>query len=364
MEASHEQRRRVHHHRARGRRGAAGRGARPGRGRCLPPSRARDRRTHVGPAVPEGLGQPDLPAAGGRPGPGTATATVRPCGTGAHDMGREYKALSRLWRAYPPAPRALAFCDDESVLGARFFVMEYRPGVVIWDALPESMAGLPDCGRRVGLAVVDALADLHQVDPYACDLGNLGRPDGFVARQLEGWRARWDWCARLTGCRRWTRPAPPRPHPARPAAGVDPPQRPEGRQLPVRPDRPRPRPVGVRLGHGDPGRPAGRLRHPPQLLAGSFRPPRRPGRLRRRHGAHRPAHQGRDHRPLRQAHRPRCERRHLVRGLRVLEGRGGAPAALRPLPAGETTDPRMATRGERVAELAARSLRLVRRVTA
>jgi aminoglycoside phosphotransferase (APT) family kinase protein len=114
---------------------------------------------------------------------------------GAHDMGREYKALSRLWRAYPPAPRALAFCDDEAVLGARFFVMEYRPGVVIWDALPESMRDMPDCGRRVGFAVVDALALLHQVDPSACDLGDLGRPDGFVARQVAGWRTRWQMVA-------------------------------------------------------------------------------------------------------------------------------------------------------------------------
>lgn len=111
---------------------------------------------------------------------------------GAHDMGREYKALSRLWQAFPPAPRALAYCDDETVLGARFFVMEYRPGVVIWDALPASMSSLPDCGRRIGFAVVDALADLHLVDPDACGLGDLGRPDGFVARQLAGWRSRWE----------------------------------------------------------------------------------------------------------------------------------------------------------------------------
>ncbi|MEV0494685.1 phosphotransferase family protein [Streptomyces atratus] len=110
---------------------------------------------------------------------------------GAHDMRREYKALSRLWRAYPRAPRALLFCDDHAVAGADFLVMEYRPGLVVWDAVPESMTALPEAGRRIGLAVIDALADLHRVDPEACGLGDLGRPDGFLARQVAGWRKRW-----------------------------------------------------------------------------------------------------------------------------------------------------------------------------
>ncbi|MBL3667954.1 phosphotransferase family protein [Streptomyces sp. M2CJ-2] len=114
---------------------------------------------------------------------------------GAHDMRREYKALSRLWRAYPRAPRALLFCDDHSVAGADFLVMEYRPGVVVWDATPESMAAFPDAGHRIGLAVIDALADLHRVDPAACGLDDLGRPDGFLARQVTGWRKRWDLAA-------------------------------------------------------------------------------------------------------------------------------------------------------------------------
>jgi aminoglycoside phosphotransferase (APT) family kinase protein len=111
---------------------------------------------------------------------------------GAHDMAREYKTLSRLWRAFAPAPRALAFCDDPAVLGSSFFIMEYREGVGIWDAIPESMSHHPDIGRRVGFAVADALADLHAVDPVACELGDLGKPEGFVARQVSGWRKRWE----------------------------------------------------------------------------------------------------------------------------------------------------------------------------
>jgi aminoglycoside phosphotransferase (APT) family kinase protein len=111
---------------------------------------------------------------------------------GAHDMAREYRVLSRLWEAFPPAPRALLLCDDETIIGARFFVMEFRPGVVIWNSIPPSMRHHPDVGLRVGFAVVRALAALHQVDYAQVGLGELGRPDGFVGRQLTGWRSRWE----------------------------------------------------------------------------------------------------------------------------------------------------------------------------
>jgi aminoglycoside phosphotransferase (APT) family kinase protein len=110
---------------------------------------------------------------------------------GAHDMKREYRVLSRLWRSYDRAPRAYVFCDDHSVVGSDFVVSEYRRGEVIWSVLPPSMAALPEAGRRVGRATVEALADLHLVDPATCDLDTLGRPEGYMARQLEGWRMRW-----------------------------------------------------------------------------------------------------------------------------------------------------------------------------
>ena len=110
---------------------------------------------------------------------------------GAHDMRREYRVLSQLWQAFDRAPRAFCFCDDRDVIGADFVVSDYRSGVVIWSELPPSMAGLPDAGHRVGLAVVDALAELHLVDPAGCGLSELGRPVGFVARQVSGWTDRW-----------------------------------------------------------------------------------------------------------------------------------------------------------------------------
>jgi aminoglycoside phosphotransferase (APT) family kinase protein len=111
---------------------------------------------------------------------------------GAHDMRREHTVLSRLHAAYPRAPLGLHYCADESVIGAHFLVSEYRTGVVVWDRVPEQLDVGPDAGRRIGFAVVDALADLHLVDHHACGLGELGRPDGYLERQVGGWQRRWE----------------------------------------------------------------------------------------------------------------------------------------------------------------------------
>lgn len=111
---------------------------------------------------------------------------------GAHDMKREYRVLSRLWEFFPPAPRAIHLCTDHEVVGSDFVIMEYRRGEVLWGRLSDSMAGLPDAAGRIGRAMVGALADLHLLDPASCGLGELGRPAGFVARQVQGWRQRWE----------------------------------------------------------------------------------------------------------------------------------------------------------------------------
>ena len=111
---------------------------------------------------------------------------------GAHDMLREYTVLSRLHAAYPRAPLGLHYCADPAVIGAHFLVSEYRPGVVVWDRVPDALAVGAEPGRRIGFAVVDALADLHLVDPAGCDLGYLGRPDGYLDRQVRGWQRRWE----------------------------------------------------------------------------------------------------------------------------------------------------------------------------
>jgi aminoglycoside phosphotransferase (APT) family kinase protein len=115
-----------------------------------------------------------------------------PVAPSAHDMGREYRVLSTLYRVFAPAPRALLLCEDPIILGAPFFVMERRRGIVVRRTLPPPYASHPDAPRRMAEALVDALADLHAVDYAAAGLADLGKPAGFLDRQIEGWRRRWE----------------------------------------------------------------------------------------------------------------------------------------------------------------------------
>lgn len=115
--------------------------------------------------------------------------TVAP---GAHDMGREYKALRGLAPAFDRAPFAHAYCEDANVIGAPFLVMERRTGVVIRKSIPEPMRHWPQVERRASFALVDAMADFHALDPVAIGLSSLGKPEGFVERQVHGWKKRWD----------------------------------------------------------------------------------------------------------------------------------------------------------------------------
>jgi aminoglycoside phosphotransferase (APT) family kinase protein len=108
----------------------------------------------------------------------------------AHDMGREHRVLSRLDGHYPTAPRALAACDDPAVIGAPFFLMERVLGVIL-RRLPAGSAPAPSRLRALSEATVDALAELHAVDPAAAGLADLGRPAGYAARQVSGWTERW-----------------------------------------------------------------------------------------------------------------------------------------------------------------------------
>lgn len=116
-----------------------------------------------------------------------------PVAPGAHDMAREYRVLSRLWNSFPPAPRAYVLCEDESVIGSAFFVMERRDGVVVRNGVPERFGGGADeaANRKLSEVVIDTLAEFHAVDPASCGLDDLGRPEGFLIRQVAGWMERW-----------------------------------------------------------------------------------------------------------------------------------------------------------------------------
>ena len=107
----------------------------------------------------------------------------------AHDMGREVAVLSKLAPVYSRAPRVIAYCDNADTLGAPFYLMERRRGVIIRKELP---AGL-DHARIAHLCeeLVDALVDLHAVDYRAAGLGDFGKPQGYVERQVKGWTERY-----------------------------------------------------------------------------------------------------------------------------------------------------------------------------
>jgi len=109
----------------------------------------------------------------------------------SHDMVREYRALAALGPFYAPAPRVFALCEDPAVIGAPFFVMERRHGIVIRRAMPEEIADDPAVRRRIGEAAIDALADLHAVPVAGTPVAALGKPEGFVERQIRGWSERW-----------------------------------------------------------------------------------------------------------------------------------------------------------------------------
>jgi aminoglycoside phosphotransferase (APT) family kinase protein len=109
----------------------------------------------------------------------------------AHDMSREYRVLSKLHSAYPPAPNALLFCDDVSILGAPFYLMELIRGVILRRDLPPGMLFPPKTARQLSEAFIDNLARLHSLDYAAVGLGDLGKPQGYLERQVKGWIERY-----------------------------------------------------------------------------------------------------------------------------------------------------------------------------
>jgi len=104
----------------------------------------------------------------------------------AHDMGREVRILSHLAPIWPLAPRPIRYCEDESVLGAKFYLMERIRGVVIRRELPDGIDP-----RRLCESFVDTLVSLHGIDWHAAGLEGWGNPDGYVERQVTGWTKRW-----------------------------------------------------------------------------------------------------------------------------------------------------------------------------
>jgi aminoglycoside phosphotransferase (APT) family kinase protein len=109
----------------------------------------------------------------------------------AHDMGREFRVLSKLHAHYRPAPEVLLFCGDEVVLGAPFYLMEPIHGVILRKDVPPDLDFSPEAARRVSESFLDNLALLHGLDYNSIGLGDLGKPQGYLERQVRGWIERY-----------------------------------------------------------------------------------------------------------------------------------------------------------------------------
>ncbi len=109
----------------------------------------------------------------------------------AHDMGREYRILSHICGLYPKVPRPLAYCEDESILGAPFYVMERVTGIILRAQPPSGLELPPTRMRQLSESFIENLVEIHALDYAAAGLGDLGKPNGYVARQVEGWTRRY-----------------------------------------------------------------------------------------------------------------------------------------------------------------------------
>jgi aminoglycoside phosphotransferase (APT) family kinase protein len=109
----------------------------------------------------------------------------------AHDMGREFLILSRLYPVYAKVPRPVLYCDDESVVGAPFYLMERVKGVILRARPPEGLQLSPEVMRRLSESFIENLVEIHAIDYEAAGLGDMGRPKGYVSRQIEGWTKRY-----------------------------------------------------------------------------------------------------------------------------------------------------------------------------
>jgi aminoglycoside phosphotransferase (APT) family kinase protein len=118
-------------------------------------------------------------------------APLGPVAPKAHDMVREARVLQAVHPHFPPAPKVFLICEDPGIIGAPFFLMQRRRGIVLRDHVPQEIARHENYAARISRAFVDCLIQMHAIDIERHGLVSLGKPDGFVARQVKGWSERW-----------------------------------------------------------------------------------------------------------------------------------------------------------------------------
>ncbi len=110
----------------------------------------------------------------------------------AHDMVREHRVMTALGPTPVPVPETLALCTDDDVIGAPFYVMDRVEGHIVRDVMPDGYAESAAEREAIAYGLIDVLADLHAVDPAAVGLGDYGKPDGYLARQIRRWTTQWE----------------------------------------------------------------------------------------------------------------------------------------------------------------------------
>ena len=108
-----------------------------------------------------------------------------------HDMKREHDVLAALQGAYPYCPKPLLFCDDETIIGSPFYVMERLEGIIVRRDFPAELSLTNEGARTLFDRVVDVHAELHAIDPQAVGLEDFGQPGGYIERQIGGWSERY-----------------------------------------------------------------------------------------------------------------------------------------------------------------------------
>ncbi|MCL5744716.1 MAG: phosphotransferase family protein [Acidobacteria bacterium] len=118
-------------------------------------------------------------------------APLGPVAPKAHDMAREYRVLEKIHPLFSAAPEVYLLCEDVSVIGAVFYLMERREGVVVRDSVPPELTRHKDYAARASRAFLDTLVELHSIDIERNGLISVGKPEGFLERQVRGWADRW-----------------------------------------------------------------------------------------------------------------------------------------------------------------------------
>lgn len=109
----------------------------------------------------------------------------------AHDMSREYKVLSLLEPIYAKIPKPIIFCEDEKIVGAPFYIMERVKGIILRNKIPKGLDLTPNHFKKLSTQLIENLVDLHNLELEKSDLISLGKPDGYVQRQVESWSKRY-----------------------------------------------------------------------------------------------------------------------------------------------------------------------------